>query len=356
MVVFLTNAKKDLYKRDLLNVACKNEGDKINFSYDNKYCEKGFKPAEGNKVLIIFGEYPDNKYKYHSVRYCTIEKIIEYETSESTDYHLRLEGFFLYADDNNTAIADAWHQAVIDDIAKKEKTTKPEYFIRNLDDSKLPRTQNIGPKDAWPNLVKYLGNLTDLEKCVFFQQVEAKKSTDLKDRDPAKPTPIHWDSNKLYEIQFLVRAGKSLIGKAVFPVVTTNSNIACQGPFISQTGNAIKVRYVLATTETLKKKYSPITIKSVDATDAATSISPEFSNFVEIAPKSWLVLLSFALLFIGIGFPQLAEVIFSKESTYCFLNFCFSGEHVINGIKIFSFAFLAIGSFIVYGKFPKGGD
>jgi hypothetical protein len=366
MIVILTTTYYDLYQRDLLNVTCKNEGDRIGFSYDTKYIEKKNPEApdpelvikKGDQALIIYAEYDKQNrvYKrYHPVRYCTIEQVIRHDDSATTDVHLLLGGYFLYADGSNTLIVDNWNKVILEDIKTKEKG-KLKNFIRDLDITGLSPNQGVQKNEAWPNLVKYLGTLTDLTKCVFFQQVNPKTSTDLKVKDLANPTPFKWKSDTLYEIEFLVRGGDGLKDKAAFPGVSTNSNIICQGPFISQTGNATRVRYVLATVETLKKKISPLIIKSIDTERPGVSISPEISNFVEIRAKRWLLWLSFIILFVSISFPQLAEIFFSKEGNYCFLNFCRKGEQWIKYIKFGSVILLAIGSFIVYRKFPKGGD
>ena len=357
MLVFITSTYKDLYRRDILNVCCKQTDDLISFSYSKTQVLAT--DAKGKEALIIFAEYKGKvspKYIFHPVRCCTVAEAIDNTENAAFTYHLQLKDCISYqyglaGKSKNDAFIEAFNAELKTLIA--ETVDGLIYYFRDID-IKTPLVKGaIETTGIWPNLANYLGSLNDFANSVFFRQLAAEDNINFKETDLKHRKPIKLKTGKIYNLSFLLVAGHKVTGSGVYPTIETSENVSTQGPFISQESNAISLKYILITKSTASKVYSSFVMKANPEASVTYPISPEINSSLTITPGRWLSVGTAWLILLGLIVPTITEFIPKDRMLLLFWTFTIRGATLIKIIKVVSSGFVAVGTYLVYKKIPK---
>jgi hypothetical protein len=360
MLVFITSTSKDLYTRDVLNVCCKGTGDLVSFSYNKGRISIRNTNAKGQRALIIFAEYKEGaspRFIFHPVRFCTVIEIIDSAENSSYTYNLKLADCFIYDyDPGNAAINDVLINKLNQEISPQiaEGVDNLSVYFRELDIKTPFNSRPIEETSVWPNMAKYFGKLKIFEGSVFFRQLTTADGIDFKETDLKFRKPIKLKAGKVYNLSFLLIAGKVVKGSGVYPTIETGENVSTQGPFISQESNAIALRYVLITKSTATDAHSVFIMKAkVNPTDTSP-ISPEISNYFIITPGRWLNFVAISLIVLGLIGSNLADLFVQNNKIYIFFNsLSVSGENLSKGLKVIASVLIAFMTFFTFRKIPK---
>lgn len=367
MLYLFTTTYRHLFKRDLLNVCCKNEGEIIRFGYSKKYIDptilKENQSIINRQALVVFLEYRGKEYIPHPIRQVTIKG---FEPNSDVDHSatvdIELGNYFDYSDSDEqiASTLENFNQffSAIEDHPKPKEMFKSgnSYFFLEADHV----FNSITPKMAlqcsnsiqWIRLYKHLKKINSLENLIFFRQVEDmdKKNPfiklDLSDKN-TKPAPnqIQMRSGQNYRVVFEVIFGD----KEAIPIFLKSDSINIFGPYQKQKNDSIiESTYIISTPRSYQRSNSMLSIKVEPNEKSLGPISPEYSALIKLRPNRLLLWITIGLLILGNAM--------TNKDVNDFLVVIFQSEDIKKAFKAISYligyAFLAIGFFLGFNRLP----
>jgi len=196
MFSFFTTTYRDIFKRDLINTCCYQQGQVVRFSYRNdhitsdarKRLQRWDKCGQSlirqnvdRKSIIVFCEYVHDwgEYRYHPIRIAEVFRVIK-PSDESFLIDLKLGGWFEYPSANTTLPRrKLFENLFVKNINRKleypetrgKSQSQEKYVVFHEKDSKrtkiMSRCFNAYFGNHWHEMAKYVGKLSGMRDVIY---------------------------------------------------------------------------------------------------------------------------------------------------------------------------------------------
>jgi hypothetical protein len=321
MVLIFANIKYSLFRRDLLNIICRNKDEIVVVSYKQEYVENGIGNLNGQDALVVFADYNEisKEYKFYPIRKVQILQPDSPPAGQPILLKLKMDDLIGYKGsvrDNERDINNFHDEVLQDPLSPKtpEQQTRLGVpngkFVCRITPASLNNFDQSNA-DHWLDMCDFLGKKTGLKKCIFFRQEIGKLDLGAKSDESILLKIV---SNKAYRLIFQISIGEEAKNLEHYPQILTNDNISCHGPLVSQYQGAIRAEYVIVSKSSLASINTSMTIKVKK--DNNEVVSPEISHLIFIRPPHFLKWLVISLFLAGIVIPNLKDLLSENELYY----------------------------------------